>query len=66
VITALKPQKELLLVVGMMVLKTSSFLIIFVFPFNSIGQGSESEASMISEGYYVVATTNILVFRVAT
>jgi len=49
-----------------MVLKTSSFLIIFVFPFNSIGQGSESEASMISEGYYVVATTNILVFRVAT
>lgn len=65
VITALKPQKELLLVVGMMVLKTSSFLIIVVFTFNSSGQGSESETSMISEGYYVVTPTNILVLRVA-
>jgi len=52
--------------VGMMVLKTSSFLIIVAFPFNSSGQGSESEASMIGEGYYVFTRTNILVFRVAT
>jgi len=50
----------------MMVLKTSSFLIIVVFPFNSSGQGSESEAAMISEGCYVFAPTNILVLRVAT
>jgi hypothetical protein len=52
--------------VGMMVLKTSSFLIIVAFPFNSSGQGSESEASMIGEGYYVVTPTNILVLRVVT
>jgi hypothetical protein len=66
VVTALKPQKELLLVVEMMVLETSSFLIIVVFPFNSSGQDSESEASMISEGYYVVAPTNIPMLRVGT
>jgi hypothetical protein len=63
---ALKPQKELLWVAGMVVLKTSSFLINVVFPFNSSGQGSEAEASMISEGHYVVTPTNILVLRVAT
>jgi hypothetical protein len=43
-----------------------AFLIIVVFPFNSSGQGGESEASVISEGYYVVTPTNILVLRVAT
>jgi hypothetical protein len=52
--------------VGMMVLKTSSFLIIVAFPFNSSGQGSESETSMIGEGYYVFTRTNVLVLRVAT
>jgi hypothetical protein len=66
VIMALKPQTELLWVVGMMVLKSLSFLIIVVFPFNSSGQGSVSEASMISQGDCVVAPTNILVLRVAT
>jgi hypothetical protein len=37
-ITALKPQKELLWMVGIMVLKALSFLIIVVFPFNPSGQ----------------------------